>query len=239
MTEAIQPEAKTRLLVIDDDDELRHLLSQFLDAEDFEVTGVADGEAGLEILERESFEIVVLDIGLPGMSGLEVLDRIRASSWVPVIMLTASGDLDYRIRGLAAGADDYLPKPFSTEELVLRIRAVLRRAHDHREPAPTNLLHVDDIVIDYGSLEVQCGGRTASLTSAEIEILGTLAKRAGRVVSRHELAEAALHRPCNAFDRSLDVHISRIRRKLGPRFDGRPRIKTIRGEGYLFVRPRN
>ena len=154
-------------------------------------------------------------------------------------MLTASGDVEYRIQGLAAGADDYLSKPFSTEELVLRMRAVLRRTKGMAPRPAATMLHIDDIVVDYGSHEVRCGGRAATLTSAELEVLGALIKRAGSIVPRHDLSALALQRPRGAFDRSLDVHISRIRRKLGPRADGRPRIKTIRGEGYLFVRPRN
>ncbi len=189
------------------------------------------------MLRSEVFGLVVLDIGLPGIGGLDVLRSIRAKSRIPVIMLTASGDLEYRIRGLAAGADDYLAKPFSSEELLLRVRAVLRRTEVTPPSEAPTVRRIDDLVVDFGSREVRCGKRVAPLTPAEVEILGVLVERAGTIVSREELAELALQRPFGAFDRSLDVHISRIRRKLGPRSDGRPRIKAIRGEGYLLVRP--
>ena len=239
VTDTANTDSRTRLLVIDDDTELRDLLSRFLDKEGFLVSCVPDGESGLALLGSENFELVVLDLGLPGIGGLDVLETIHSRSRVPVIILTASGDLEYRIRGLEAGADDYLAKPFSSEELVLRMRAVLRRTEDSTPREARTMLHIDDIVVDYGSQEVRCGGRAATLTSAELEILGALVKRAGSIVSRYDLSALALQRPCGAFDRSLDVHISRIRRKLGPRADGLPRIKTIRGEGYLFVRPRD
>lgn len=235
--EATDTETPTRLLVIDDDAELRDLLSQFLGEEGFSVSLASDGESGLAIFGSDTFELVVLDVGLPGISGLDVLRTIRSRSLVPVIMLTASGDLDYRIRGLEAGADDYIAKPFSTEELVLRLNAVLRRTHATALPQTPKTFHVDDLVVDFGSHEVRCAGRAAILTAAELEILGVLIERAGGIVSRRELSGLALQRPTGAFDRSLDVHISRIRRKLGPRPDGLPRIKTIRGEGYLFVQP--
>jgi len=232
-------DSQTRLLVVDDDPELLELLSQFLSGEGFLVSTAPDGETGLASLEREAFQLVVLDVGLPGLNGLDVLGAIRAKSSVPVVMLTASGDLEYRIRGLAAGADDYIPKPFSTEELLLRVRAVLRRSEaGPLHEAPTRL-HVGDVVVDPGSQEVRCGGRAATLTPAEVAILRVLLERAGLAVSREDLTRLALQRGIGAFDRSLDVHISRIRRKLGPRADGRPRIKTIRGEGYLFVQPGN
>jgi DNA-binding response OmpR family regulator len=234
--ETTETQTPTRLLVVDDDAELCGLLSKYLGEEGFVVSCVPDGESALALFASQIFELVVLDVGLPGISGVDVLSRIRSKSLVPVVMLTASGDLDYRIRGLEAGADDYIAKPFSTQELVLRLRAVLRRTHAPTRPLPTTL-RIDDVVVDFGSHEVRCGGRAAILTSAELEILGVLMERAGAIVSRDELSGLALQRPSSPFDRSLDVHMSRIRRKLGPRADGLPRIKTIRGEGYLFVQP--
>jgi len=236
MVAVANTEERTHLLVVDDDTELCDLLSQFLSNEGFVVSTAPDGEAALAMLGRETFQLVVLDIGLPGLSGLDVLGALRAKSSVPVVMLTASGDVEYRIHGLAAGADDYIPKPFSTEELLLRVRAVLRRTETGPPREAPAALHLDDLIIEPGSQEVRCGGRPAALTPAEVAILRVLVERAGVVVSREDLARLALQRAAGVFDRSLDVHISRIRHKLGPRSDGRPRIKTIRGEGYLFVR---
>lgn len=232
-------DSQTRLLIVDDDRELLALLSRFLSNVGFVVSTAPDGETGLAMLEREVFDIVVLDVGLPRLNGLDVLRTIRSTSSVPVVMLTASGDLEYRIRGLAAGADDYLPKPFSTEELLLRVRAVLRRTEAGAAVEIPQILQLDDLVVDSAGQEVRCSGHSATLTPAELAIVRVLVERAGIVVSRDDLTRLALQRVSGAFDRSLDVHISRIRRKLGPRADGRPRIKTIRGEGYLLVRPTN
>ena len=175
---------------------------------------------------------------LPGLGGFAVLAKIRESSKVPVIMLTARGEEVDRIVGLEMGADDYLPKPFNPRELVARIRAILRRATGTAAPGEeTTAFTIDDLVMDIGSRQVRCSSGEVDLTGAEFSVLETLARAAGTVVSRDELSRQALGRRASAFDRSLDVHLSNLRRKLGPLPGGGERIKTVRGVGYLYVKP--
>jgi two-component system response regulator CpxR len=224
-----------RVLIVDDDTELCELLTEFLGQEGFEVEAVFDGPSGVRRALEDRHDLVVLDVMLPGLSGFDVLRQIRGTSKIPVIMLTARGEEVDRIVGLEIGADDYLPKPFNPRELVARIRAVLRRAtaaHDE-EPGPVN---VGDLRIDPAARTVTRAGEEVSLTGIEFELLAHLVRSAGRVVERNELSKAALGRRTSPYDRSLDVHMSNIRKKVGPLPDGSERIKTVRGVGYQYVK---
>jgi two-component system response regulator CpxR len=224
-----------KVLIVDDDVELCDLLRRFLTAEGFDVDAVHDGAEGAERALGGGFAVVVLDVMLPGLGGLDVLRRIRAASRVPVVMLTARGeDLD-RILGLELGADDYVPKPFNARELLARIRAVLRRS----APAPGSGDHivVGDVEIDTGARSVRRGGDVVDITTVEFDLLVALAREAGRVLTREELVETVLGRDFSAFDRSIDTHVSNLRKKLGLRRDGLDRIKSVRGVGYMYVRP--
>jgi DNA-binding response OmpR family regulator len=226
-----------RILVVDDDAALCELLSEYLEREGYEVESAADGEAGAASAVERRFDLVVLDVMLPGLGGFEVLRRVRALSNVPVIMLTARGEDVDRIVGLELGADDYLPKPFNPRELAARMRAVLRRSRG--EPAgrrPQRLLEVDDVTLDLGARTVQRGGEELQLTGLELALLEALLRGAGEVMRREELYREVLGRRASPFDRSLDVHISNLRRKLGPLPGGQERIKTVRGVGYHYAR---
>lgn len=225
----------TRILIVDDDTELTGLLREYLEGEGFEVSAAHDGDSGLSRALGEGHDLVVLDVMLPRLSGLEVLRGIREHSPVPVIMLTARGDEVDRIVGLELGADDYLPKPFNPRELTARIRAVLRRGPGGPAGVPTRLV-VGDLELDPGSREVWRAGAQVELTGAEFALLELLIRSAGSVVKRETLFHDVLGRRPSSFDRSLDVHVSNLRRKLGPQADGSERIKTVRGVGYQYVR---
>ena len=222
------------ILLIDDDVELCELVSEYLAGEGFDVEVAYDGNAGLTRAQENLHDLVILDVMLPGLTGFEVLRRLRESSSSPVLMLTARCEDVDRIVGLEMGADDYLPKPFNPRELAARMRAVLRRAS--AEPAMGDRLSLDDVVVDLGTRTVTVAGEEITLTGVEFSLLETLARSAGTVVSRNELSQAALYRRANAFDRSLDVHISNLRRKLGPAPGKGERIKTVRGVGYQYAR---
>ena len=223
-----------KILIIDDDRDLCDLLLDYLTPEGFEVEAVNDGLQGIERAISGQHALVVLDVMLPGVNGFEVLRRIRAVSSISVLMLTARGDEVDRIVGLEIGADDYLPKPFNPRELVARIRAVLRRV---QSPPPGDLgrLSVGDIELASGTRTVMRNGQKIDLTSVEFTILETLLRLAGQVVSRDELVRQALGRSLSAYDRSIDVHVSSLRKKLGPRTDQSERIKTVRNIGYLYA----
>jgi two-component system response regulator CpxR len=219
-----------RILVIDDDVELADLLQTFLRREGFQPEFVHDGRAGLQRALDGSYELVVLDVMLPGMDGFEILRRIREQSRIPVIMLTARGDEPDRIVGLENGADDYVPKPFNPRELAARIRAVQRRV----QPAgPARRLEVNGITLDPASREVRCDGKLIDLTTVEFDILEQLMRSAGRVLSRDALMEALYNRKATPYDRSMDMHISHLRKKL--ECGDRELIKTIRGSGYQLT----
>jgi len=226
----------TKILLVDDDIELCRLVSEYLEGEGWQVALVHDGEAGVERILGETWDLVILDVMLPGCNGLDVLRRIRERSSVPVVMLTARGDEVDRIVGLELGADDYLPKPFNPRELAARIRAVMRRAGGERENQ-AECLAVGDLVLDMGARSLRKDGVVIDLTGAEYELLEMLLECAGSVVSREELAGRALGRRPSPFDRSLDTHLSNLRKKLGPFPGGRERLKTIRGVGYQYVKP--
>jgi two-component system response regulator CpxR len=225
------------LLIIDDDIDLCELVAEYLEGEGFAVDAVHDGPGGVERCLATDPELVILDVMLPGLGGFAVLAKIREHSRVPVIMLTARGDEVDRIVGLEMGADDYLPKPFNPRELAARIRAILRRstAEGAGDEDPARLV-VGDLHVDLGARVVRRGDTAVELTGAEFSILEILVRAAGSVVGRDELSRQALGRRSGAFDRSLDVHLSNLRRKLGPLADGGDRIKTVRGVGYLYVR---
>jgi DNA-binding response OmpR family regulator len=226
------------ILIIDDDTELCELVTEYLEDEGLDVDSVHNGVAGVERCQTDEPDLVILDVMLPGLGGFAVLSKIRETSRVPVIMLTARGEEVDRIVGLEMGADDYLPKPFNPRELVARIRAILRRTAGTAEPGDESaMVTVGDLKMDIGSRQVGCSAGEVDLTGAEFAVLETLVRAAGTVVSRDELSRRALGRRASAFDRSLDVHLSNLRRKLGPLPGGGERIKTVRGVGYLYVKP--
>jgi two-component system response regulator CpxR len=224
-----------RILVIDDDIDLCELLTDYLTTEGFVVEVVHDGEAGAAQALAGDYELVVLDVMLPGINGFEVLRRLRTGSTTPVLMLTARGDDVDRIVGLEMGADDYLPKPFNPRELVARIRAVQRRTTT--ATAPGEELSVGDVTLNLGARSVLVAGVPVELTSVEFSLLEVLIRQAGQVVSREDLSLQALGRELNAYDRSTDVHVSSLRRKLGTLAEESERIKTVRGIGYFYTRP--
>jgi two-component system response regulator CpxR len=234
--------APTRLLVIDDDRKLCRLIADYLEPLGYSVASVHTGPEGVARVAEGDFEAVILDVMLPGMDGFEVLKRIRRTSEVPVLMLTARGDEADRIVGLEIGADDYLPKTFSTRELLARLRAVTRRAT--RSPAPDAMegrreFAVRNLRVHTGSRVALLDDRPLTLTPVEFDLLACLVAAKGRVLSRERLLENIAERDYEVFDRSVDVHISALRRKLGddaktPRF-----IRTVRSAGYLCIDPEN
>jgi len=230
------------ILVIDDDVELCELLTDYLTREGLQVETAHDGERGAERALSGEHALVVLDIMLPGSSGFDVLRRIRAGSKVPVLMLTARGDDVDRIVGLEMGADDYLPKPFNPRELVARIRAIRRRVEPRleRETGPGKAAErvvVGDVQLDPGARVVLQRGHPVDLTSVEFTLLEVLLRASGQVVAREELAKEVLGRRLSPYDRSIDVHVSSLRRKLGHQLGDAERIKTVRGVGYLYAHP--
>lgn len=228
-----------RILVIDDDVELCNLVSEYLAPEGFQVEAVHQGNRGLERALSSEHALVVLDVMLPNLNGFEVLRRIRDKSRVPVLLLTARGEDVDRIVGLEIGADDYLPKPFNPRELVARIRAILRRtrATERAGAPPEQVLRVSDIELDPGTRTVRQNGKHVELTSVEFNLLHALLREAGRVVPRERLVDIVLSRKFSPFDRSIDMHVSKIRKKLGDSEGGMDHIKTVRGVGYIFARP--
>ena len=227
----------TAALLIDDDVRLASLVTEYLGQHDIDVTVAADGERGLAALGKGRFEVVLLDVMLPGADGFEVCRRIRATSEltaVPVIMLTARGDDIDKIVGLELGADDYLAKPFNPRELLARIRAVLRRGRP--AAATTRRFRAGQLAIDLDAREVTLAGKRQVLTTYEFELLAALARAAGRVLTREQLLDALKGTEYEAFDRSIDVHISKLRAKLETNPKEPRYIKTVRGVGYVFLR---
>lgn len=235
----------TRVLLIDDDEELTELVAEYLRREGFQADVAHDGESGARQAMTGQYAVAVLDVMLPGMGGFEVLKRIRAGdaaiSRLPILMLTARGDEVDRVLGLELGADDYLPKPFSSRELVARLRAISRRAQSAEAARQTpdssrGPLRVDDVELRLSTREVQIRNEKLELTAAEFDLLEVLLRSAGEIVTRDAIAQAALGRSLSAYDRSIDVHISNLRRKLGPGENGSERIKAVRGVGYLYAK---
>ncbi len=217
-----------RLLIVDDDVELCSLLQQFFEREGFAVECAHDGQSGLELAKQGGYDLIILDVMLPGMDGFESLKRLRAESRVPVLMLTARGQDVDRIVGLELGADDYLPKPFNPRELAARVKAILRRTE---AKANRGRLEVNGVVLDPGTRAVTLDGKPVEVTTLEFDILEQLMRNAGHVVSRDGLMESLYNRKATPYDRSIDMHVSHLRRKLE---GARPVIKTIRGVGYQF-----
>jgi DNA-binding response OmpR family regulator len=232
------PSPIPRVLLVDDDVELAELIGEYLAREGLALDAEEDGTRALGRMASGDYQLIVLDVMLPGVSGFDLLRAIRATSPMPVLMLTARGDDVDRIVGLELGADDYLSKPFNPRELVARIRAILRRSQPEgrAERRPERLV-VDDVVMDLGPRVVRRAGSAIELTAVEFALLERLLRAAGSVVRRDELARGALGRDLLPFDRSIDVHVSRVRKKLGPRPDGGERIATLRAVGYLYTRP--
>jgi DNA-binding response OmpR family regulator len=221
----------TAVLLADDDIELSGMLAEYLEREGFAVTAVHDGESAARLAGGGAYQIVVLDVMMPRIDGVEALRRIRQASRVPVIMLTARGDDVDRIIGLELGADDYVAKPCTPRELAARLRAILRRVQPHADNAGP--LTVSGLALWPEKRRVEWQGRPIELTSMEFNLLEVLMRNAGRVVSKKDLSEQALGRPLARFERSVDVHLSSIRQKLG---DAAALIRTVRGQGYHLAR---
>lgn len=227
----------SNVLIIDDDVILSGLFQDYLEEEKFQVRTADTATEGLQLALQGEFDIVILDVMLPDMSGTEVLKAIRQQSHVPILMFTAKGDDVDRIMGLESGADDYVPKPCTPRELIARIKAILRRSEITRQQ------QLDESIIQNGPLQLWPQQRkalwfdmTLELTSTEFSLLEALARNAGQVVSKNALSEAALGRPLARFDRSIDVHMSSIRHKLGQQQDGHSYIQTVRGKGYQLIK---
>jgi len=224
------------ILIIDEDPELCDQVSQYLKNEGFDTQAIHNGEEGLDAALNQSYQAIIMEVLLPGIGGFEILRRLRAVSQVPVIILSTRGDEVDRVLGLELGADDYLSKPFSTRELVARIRAVLRRTlATHNEPVPDSL-QIQNLELDSGAHSVKINNEPLELTSVEFKLLELLMRSAGKTVTREEIAKDVLGRELAAFDRSIDTHVSNLRHKIGSGRSG-SRIKTIRGTGYVFIKP--
>lgn len=219
------------ILLADDDTELSGLLKEYFESESLNVRLAPDGVAALDEARKPGLDLVVLDVMMPGMNGMDVLKELRKESSVPVIMLTARGDDMDRILGLELGADDYVPKPCNPRELLARIRAVMRRG---QVPADTTAIMVDDLELNHGNRTLVMSGEPVELTSTEFSILYELLQHRGEVVSKRDLYKSALGREPVPHDRSVDMHVSNLRRKLGPDPRGDNRIETIRGIGYQY-----
>src|SRR5215204_1720724 len=227
----------SKVLIIDDDEELCDLVSEFLTVEGFETSAVHDGAAGLERALSGEYDLAILDVMMPKLNGFDVLRNLREKSGLPVLMLTARGDDVERIVGLEIGADDYLPKPFNPRELAARLRAILRRAAatEEADHSQVEKISADYLELSASSRSVKRNGQELPVTSVEFDLLSALLREAGRVVKKEDLSENVLERRLSPYDRSLDMHISNLRKKLGPREDGSERIKTVRSVGYIYT----
>lgn len=222
------------LLLADDDFELCELLTDYLSQQGFSVTTVHDGAAAVDhLFKQATYDAIILDVMMPHLTGFEALQKIRAHGNTPVLMLTARGEDIDRITGLDMGADDYLPKPCNPRELLARLNAILRRSQPDNLPAK---LVVDDIELRLAERTVLSAGRVIELTSTEFAVLAVLLNAAGQLVSKAALTEQGLGRRLMQHDRSIDMHVSKLRKKLGPARDGSERIKTVRNGGYLYVK---
>lgn len=226
-----RPPAGTRVLIIDDDERLNALLTDYLSRFGFSVRTAIHPDEGLRALKAEPPDLLILDIMLPDTDGLAVCRKVRETSRIPIVMLTARGDVTDRIVGLEFGADDYLPKPFEPRELVARMQAVLRRGSGE----DTDTVRVGALDVDWTTRSAQLDGRPLALTTAEFELLGYLVRNRGRVVSRERIMEGTRSIDWEAYDRSIDVLISRLRQKLGDDPKRSVFIRTVRGIGYSFV----
>ncbi len=225
------------ILIIDDDEELCELVSEYLTVEGFEIECVHDGESGLSEALTDNHDMVILDVMLPKKNGFDVLRDLRKESQIPVLILTARGEDMERIVGLEIGADDYLPKPFNPRELVARLRAILRRIENVRnaESLSNEKLVIEDLEISHTARTAKIEGEKLGLTAVEFDLLVALAGEAGKVVKKEDLSMDVLERELSPYDRSLDMHISNLRKKLGKHENGEDRIKTIRSVGYIYT----
>jgi DNA-binding response OmpR family regulator len=221
-----------RILLIEDDGRLAEMVCDYLGQSGFRVSRAANGAAGLQMQASDSFDIVVLDLMLPDMDGIDVCRQLRQRGSIPILMLTARGDAMDRVIGLEMGADDYLPKPFEPRELLARLRAILRRGR----AVPESILRFGRLEIDCNAREVRLDGEPRPLTSHQFGLLLALARRAGRVMTREALMDIMKNEPLEAFDRSIDVHISRIRAAIEDDHKRPRRVITIRGVGYVFAK---
>jgi len=222
------------LLLIDDDLEFTELLTEYLLAQGYQITLAHDGEAGLAIaMGGQKFDLILLDVMLPKLDGFEVLKKLRISHHTPVLMLTAKGDDFDKIFGLELGADDYLAKPFNHRELSARIKAIVRRIDSFATNNVQQSLSIDDVTLSPATQQVSCAGQCVELTGTEFSILQLLMHNGGSLVSKHDISEKVLGRKLAAFDRSIDMHVSNIRKKLA-RFSAKDKLKTHRGAGYLY-----
>ncbi len=226
-----------KILIIDDDTALCELVAEYLQPLGFAVEAAHRGDTGVERALRSAHDLILLDVMLPGQNGFDVLRQIRESSKIPVLMLTARGDDVDRIVGLEIGADDYLPKPFNPRELAARIRAILRRSSAKEDGDISPTLIVGDVEMELGTRLVRRAGTVVELTVVEFEILERLLRAAGRITTREELSRDVLGRSPSPFDRSIDMHISNLRKKLGHQLGAAERIKTVRGVGYIYAQP--
>lgn len=239
-TSKVSQRVTARLLIVDDDRSLCHLVTQFLEPEGFALSVVHTGEEGIRGAIEGNYELVVLDVMLPDIKGFDVLREIRSRVRTPVLMLTAKGDEFDRVLGLELGADDYLPKPFSPRELIARISAILRRSgwqSDDKTGVRPPTIRSGDIELDLAARTVSKAGEALRLTSAEFDLLRVFLQSPGQVLTRDALAVSVLERKFTPFDRSIDLHVSNLRRKLGPQSDGAERIRSVRGSGYLYAWP--
>lgn len=225
-----------RILLVDDDLELTTLLREYLSEEGFAVEATDDGRVAIAAATSGTVDIIVLDVMMPRLNGIDVLQRIRRTSSIPILMLTAKGDDTDRIAGLNLGADDYVPKPCSPGELAARLRAILRRITKAGPDAGPDVLQAGGLVMNPGSRTAEWDGQTLTLTGTEFSLLETLVRNAGQIVSKDELSQQVFGKPLSAFDRRIDVHLSAIRQKLGKRADGLPWIQSVRGQGYQLLR---
>ena len=225
----------SKVLIIDDDEELCELVSEYLGVEGFDTSVVNDGASGLEAARSGKYDMAILDVMLPKMNGFEVLKNLRTDSKLPVLMLTARGDDMERIVGLETGADDYLPKPFNPRELVARLRAIMRRVNMDSSDKVSEKIQVEDIELSESSRSAKLDGEEVILTSVEFDLLKHLLLEAGKIIKKEDLSIRVLDRELSPFDRSLDMHISNLRKKLGPRGDGSDRIKTVRSVVYIYT----
>jgi two-component system response regulator CpxR len=222
------------LLLVEDDKEISELLVSLLKKEHFNIDTAFDGKTGLDKATSQTYDLLILDIMLPQMDGIEVLRALRKSHKTPVLMLTARGDDIDRILGFEMGADDYLPKPFNPRELIARIKAILRRVTLDTQPSNMDLLEKDDISLNLHTYQVLINGQSIDLTSTEFSILKTLLLNKGNVIEKAMLSETVLGRKQGLYDRAIDMHVSNLRKKLGPDKQGKSRIQTIRSVGYLL-----
>ncbi|EKO3977760.1 response regulator [Vibrio fluvialis] len=222
------------ILLIDDDTELTSLLKEVLSYEGFEVSEANDGEAGL-LAVNERIDLILLDVMMPKLNGMETLKKLREKWQTPVLMLTAKGEEIDRVIGLELGADDYLPKPFSDRELLARIRAILRRTGNYTQSKPTDVIECQDLQLYPGRQEAYCQGELLDLTTTEFALLTHFVQNPGETLTKEALSLDVLGKRLAAFDRAIDMHVSNLRKKLPERSDGKARIKTLRGRGYLMI----